>query len=361
MIPQVYGDVYNTRKLSGQPVPVLRCNGESLPTTSGDGFDFPEHELYEDIGTPMMSKVAWLTRKMAILGSIRSFKSVSSTTSTIANGLSKKPINQSQLSLYDKISRNLSIFDSHSHKGDGRSRRSCRQRSVSDVTKPKLEEINGVENKSYQNEDPESRNDLDDFEDSIDLLINRKRLETITENQNSPYSTQASQCTTRRMSAQSIFTDGARRGSLPFTAPVLELFHENEVEEIFVVDGENSLKKQEPSSEQKQEYAKCSATKHGLLEYKSEADKTNSLGIGNAETKEIMHEADIEEMKGSPSPTLPRRSIFVEEIRNLTDHSCFRIPVMSLAFVEDIIAEENSDNISVLDKVNDNEGAPVFV
>ena len=34
---------------------------------------------------------------------------------------------------------------------------------------------------------------------------------------------------------------------------------------------------------------------------------------------------------------------------------------MSLAFVEDIIAVENSDKNSVLDKVNDNEGAPVFV
>ena len=163
------------------------------------------------------------------------------------------------------------------------------------------------------------------------------------------------------MSAQSIFTDGARGGSLSFTAPVMELFHENEVEEIFVDDGENSLKKQEPSSEQKQEYAKCSATKHGLLENKTEADKTKSLVIGNKDTKEIMHEADIEERNGSPSPTIPRRSIYAEEIRNLTDHSCFRIPVMSLAFVEDIIPEENSENSSVFDKVNDNEGAPVFV
>ena len=96
--------MYNTRKISGQHIPVLRYNGENLPGGSGDQFDFGEHGIYEDVGTPMMSRVAWLTRKMASLGSIRSFKSVSSTTSTYANGLSKKPINRSQLSLYDKTS-----------------------------------------------------------------------------------------------------------------------------------------------------------------------------------------------------------------------------------------------------------------
>ena len=201
-----------------------------MPGFSSDHFD--EHGIYEDVGTPMMSKVAWLTRKMAILGSIRSIKSVSSTNSTYANGLSRKPINRSQLSLYDKISRNLSIFDSHPHKGEGRSRKSSRQRSISDVAKPKLEELVGVENKCCEKEEFENTEDLDDFEDNINLIINRNHLETITENQNSPYSTQASQCTTRRMSAQSIFSDVARRGSLPFTAPVMELFHENEFENL---------------------------------------------------------------------------------------------------------------------------------
>jgi hypothetical protein len=80
--------------------------------------------------------------------------------------------------------------------------------------KPKLEELDAVENKCCDKED------MDNSED-------RNHLETITENQNTPYSTQASQCTTCRMSAQYIFSDVARRDSLRFTAPVMEVFREN--------------------------------------------------------------------------------------------------------------------------------------
>ena len=79
----------------------------------------------------------------------------------------------------------------------------------------------------------------------LDLILDKKLLETITENQNSPYSTQASHCKSRRESAQSIFAsmDGAaRRGSLPTRElsrepTVLELFHENELEEEEGVEG----------------------------------------------------------------------------------------------------------------------------
>ena len=69
----------------------------------------------------------------------------------------------------------------------------------------------------------------------LDLILDKKLLVTITENQNSPYSTQASHSKSRRQSAQSIFgppDPSARRGSLPSREPtVLELFHENELEE----------------------------------------------------------------------------------------------------------------------------------
>ena len=69
--------------------------------------------------------------------------------------------------------------------------------------------------------------------DDINLILDKKLLETITENQNSPNSTQASHNTSRRVSAQSIFGGIALRGSVqkePFIGPVMELYHENETE-----------------------------------------------------------------------------------------------------------------------------------
>ena len=122
------------------------------------------------------------------------------------------------------------------------------------MAKPKLEELAGVE----CCEKEEFKN-TEDSEDNINLIINRNHLETITENQNSPYSTQAAnvQCTTRRMSAQSVFSDVANRGSLPFTAPVMEVFHENELEGKFV-DQNKKLPTDLPIiSDQNTDYAIC--------------------------------------------------------------------------------------------------------
>ena len=93
---------------------------------------------------------------------------------------------------------------------------------------------------------------MDGFDDNIELIINRKPLETITENQNSPYSTQASQLTARRMSAQSIFSDPATRGTLPATAPLIEIFHQNELAEKFADERKTE------SVETSLSYAKCS-------------------------------------------------------------------------------------------------------
>ena len=306
-------------------VPLLSCNGEALP-----GFQFPEHEIYEEVGTPMMAKVAWLTRKMAILGSIRSFKSVSSTTSANANGLSKKPINRSQLSLYDKISRNLSIFDSHSHKGEGRSRKSSRQRSVSDVTKPKFEELSGFENKSYQKDEKEKMETANEFDYDIDLMIHRKHLETITENQNSPYSTQASQCTARRMSAQSIFPDPARRGSFPFTAPLLELFHENEMEEKFVDEREKTPEDQ-ASQEEIEDYPQCSVVLDGFpdknehLTKKDQEAETSRIQETNGDQNEISTIKEKLSNHGHPSYSTVQ-SIKTSELLNRTESPIPAIP-----------------------------------
>ena len=184
---------------------------------------------YEDIGTPMASKVSWLSRKLGRIDSVRSNHSLSSSSTYIyGSRLTKKPIHKSQISLYEKISRKFSLFDGH--KAESRSRKSSRQRSVSDTTKPNGEDLDGVENKAYENEKEEDANDF-----NIDVQLDKKLLETISENQNSPYSTQASHNTSRRMSAQSIFAETTRRGSLqkvePFAAPVIEMFNENEFEE----------------------------------------------------------------------------------------------------------------------------------
>ena len=184
---------------------------------------------YEDVGTPM-TKLSWLGRKMGRLDSVRSNNSLSSSSTYIyGSRLTKKPLHKSQLSLYEKISRKFSMFDNH--KGEGRSRKSSRQRSVSDTANP-TEEVVGVENKSFEN-DQEANAAMDELYD-MNLILDKKLLETITENQNSPYSTQASHNTSRRVSAQSIFGGTARRGSVqkePFKGTVMELFHENETEE----------------------------------------------------------------------------------------------------------------------------------
>ena len=131
-----------------------------------------------------------------------------------------------------------------------------RQRSLSETGKPKLEDLSGggVENRSFEKEEiyggtsEHGDEDMWANQPDLDLILDKKLLETITENQNSPYSTQASHCKSRRESAQSIFASmdaggGARRGSLPTRDPlsreptVLELFHENELEEEEVVEG----------------------------------------------------------------------------------------------------------------------------
>ena len=103
-----------------------------------------------------------------------------------------------------------------------------------------------MENRSFEKEEiygvssEQGDEDMWANQPDLDLILDKKLLETITENQNSPYSTQASHCKSRRESAQSIFAsmDGAaRRGSLPTREQlsreptVLELFHENELEE----------------------------------------------------------------------------------------------------------------------------------
>ena len=202
-----------------------------------------EYGDYEDIGTPFPSKVSWLARKMGRLDSVRSNKSSSSCLAyTYGSRLTKKSLHKSQLSLYDKITKKTSLFDQH--KGDGRSRQSSRQRSGSETTQPQNEEIVGEENKSFEEEDTKvSQNDMED----INMILDKKLLETISENQNSPYSTQASHNPSRRVSAQSLFGETPRQSSIPKEAnngPFMDLFHENEVEE----DLERASRSRSPST-----------------------------------------------------------------------------------------------------------------
>ena len=124
------------------------------------------------------------------------------------------------------------------------SRKASRQRSISDSAKPRMEELggSGIVNQSFEKEEiyggAESLGEEEDdwaIQADLDLILDKKLLETITENQNSPYSTQASHCKSRRESAQSIFASmepGPRRGSLPtkepFNGAVLEVEDEDE-------------------------------------------------------------------------------------------------------------------------------------
>ena len=127
-----------------------------------------------------------LTRRMAFLGSMKSIYSAAS--SGGLSQMSQKSHRKSQLSLYDKISRNMSFFDTtslHSFSGFGGVRmRNNRQRSVSDVVKPQLEDLSvgpaGVINESFES-------DLDAGDpNSIAYLIEKRRLSTIDEDSPNP-------------------------------------------------------------------------------------------------------------------------------------------------------------------------------
>merc|ERR550517_1760936 len=82
--------------------------------------------------------------------------------------VSQESHKKSKISLYDKISRNLSFFDTSSLGGGGggvRTRRKSRQRSVSDVIKPQYDELSIVTttavNEAFENEDQESVIDIE--------------------------------------------------------------------------------------------------------------------------------------------------------------------------------------------------------
>ena len=189
--------------------------------------DHYDLDHYEDIGTPMTTKVSWLGKKMGRLDSVRSNNSVSSSSTYIyGSRLTKKSIHKSQLSLYDKISRKINLLDVH--KNEGRLRKSSRYRSITNTTMHCEEDL-GVENKSFER-DEETNAPTDELADQ-NLILDKKLLETISENQDSPYSTQASPSNSRRMSVQSIFGGTVQRENVhkePFHGPVVELFHENE-------------------------------------------------------------------------------------------------------------------------------------
>ena len=210
---KVYGSIYGEYNHLHQRKHV---KGEDKGAAENN-FDL-EYGDYEDIGTPVPMKVNWLSRQKDRLASIRSNKSISSGSTYIYGGaaLTKKQLHKSQLSLYDKISRKLSVNnEKHPARGDLKTRKSSRQRSVSDTVSVKLEDL-GVENKSFEREEPEEVEEGDKVGEDLHLILDKKLLETITENQNSPYSTQASHNPSRRMSAQSLFDSTRRYSIVPY-------------------------------------------------------------------------------------------------------------------------------------------------
>ena len=137
---KVYGSIYGEYNHLHQ-----RRNAKSSDKSENQDNQFDlEYGDYEDIGTPLPTKVNWLTRQMSALASIRSNKSISSGSTYIYGGaaLSKKQLHKSQLSLYDKISRKLSVNNEKPHplRGDVKTRKSNRQRSASETVSIKTED-----------------------------------------------------------------------------------------------------------------------------------------------------------------------------------------------------------------------------
>merc|ERR1719342_84924 len=175
--------VYSDVKGGGKQIPRVHLNGVDV----SDGITVASG-IYEEVGTPLMNKVAFLTRKMALLGPMGSMTSVHSASGSAVSRLSQKSNRKSMTSLYDKISRNFSFFESSSiHSlGNNKPNKNKRQRSVSDVISPKLEDLSS----DKTSEDAVSDAGLD--WNSISQLIEKRRLSTIDENLNSPNVTLAS-------------------------------------------------------------------------------------------------------------------------------------------------------------------------
>ena len=127
------------------------------------------------------------------------------------SNISQKSHNKSQLSLYDKLSRNFSIFDNGSSTSLGgptttRIRKNSRQRSVSDVIKPRLEDLPeaviALDNEAFTVEDIEFDEEVEPVQQ---VFVERTRLETISENQESPNITLARQCFDFRPDVRRVF------------------------------------------------------------------------------------------------------------------------------------------------------------
>ena len=127
------------------------------------------------------------------------------------SNISQKSHNKSQLSLYDKLSRNFSIFDNGSSTSLGgptttRIRKNSRQRSVSDVIKPRLEDLPeaviALDNEAFTVEDIEFDEEVEPVQQ---VFVERTRLETISENQDSPNITLARQCFDFRPDVRRVF------------------------------------------------------------------------------------------------------------------------------------------------------------
>ena len=121
------------------------------------------------------------------------------------------------MSKFDRIhipilSRNFSIFDAGSSTSLGgpttttRIRKNSRQRSVSDVIKPRLEDLPeaviALDNDAFTVEDIEFDEEVEPVQQ---VFVERTRLETISENQDSPNITLARQCFDFRPDVRRVF------------------------------------------------------------------------------------------------------------------------------------------------------------
>jgi len=361
---KVYADVYNNRRVENRGA----YGSKRHEAVYDDHYDL---DHYEDIGTPMTTKVSWLGKKMGRLDSVRSNNSMSSSSTYIyGSRLTKKSIYKSQLSLYEKMSRKMNLFEGH--KNEGRLRKSSHYKSITNMTRPCAEEDLGIENRSFERD--EVRNAPTDELEDENCILDKVLLETISENQDSPYSTQASPNKCRRMSVQSVFGGTTKSESVqkePYDGPVMELFHEDETTECVPISEKakaESLAGSKRSRESgvgslvetdvdlKKDGTVNDENMEGVIkDLKSEVSQDSGISVSVIDPIEI----DGEELsaslfpskletffslptvaQGSPSPSLPKRKPIIS-LERIGENTTQQSP----SFIENGEEEKNHPNM----------------
>ncbi|XP_023346361.1 bestrophin-4 [Eurytemora carolleeae] len=185
-----YGYVYSNRKYGNRSISSTTY-GAAHPergdtahhSDSADGeYAYGEYGDYESVGTPFgAARFSWVKKKKSRLESVasmRSNRSVSSSSTYFGHNLDRKSQHRSQLSLYEKI-RKMSGIDSKD-KHESRSRKSSKLSqkekiyAANEILKmqQEQEEQEGVNNESYEKNEDELQSEFDE-DDYRKTFINK--------------------------------------------------------------------------------------------------------------------------------------------------------------------------------------------